>query len=312
MLATTLAVLVVAVAGLRQLQIEGSFTPFMPTDSTELRALERMTAAFGDGEPLLVLVALGAAAPESGTALTSAELARIDDLIARIATVPGVADVVMAPAGAASGTPSGAPASPAPAVAGPPSVATRDGTRHALLRVAPDERADPRALVAGVRAAVADAGASAIVTGEPRLVAEAFDYVCGIVTRLPPLALLLVLVVFRWHIGSTRGTLLSLVPALVAAVLTMGALGWAAGSVSLVTALVPIYVIVLGSADGLHLTSHVLDRRAAGATPVAAVTDTLAALIAPGALSVRSEFSMVDAYKPTTEVRRDLERATAP
>ena len=129
-----------------------------------------------------------------------------------------------------------------------------------------------------VRAA---AGAIATVTGEPRLAAEAFGYARDIVTRLPPLAPLLILLVFRWRIGSARATLLSLVPAVVAAALTMGGLGWTIGSVSLVTALVPFFVIVLGSADGLHLTSHVLDRLRSGDPRLGAVTETLRAVGAP-------------------------------
>lgn len=393
-LAASLLVIVLAALGVRQLEIESSFTPFMPSDSSSLRALERMRAAFDDDEPLLLLVELAPASAARGAEPDAAEASLLAGLDERLSAVPGVADVSV---------PSPTDGGDAPSAATASLVTVHDGVRYALVRVAPDDGADPQALVSGVQSVLAEAGVRAVVTGEPRLVSEAFEYVQGIVTRLPPIALLLILVVFRWRIGSTRGTLLSLVPAVVAAIVTMGTLGWSVGSVSLVTALVPIFVLVLGSADGLHLTSHVLDRRAAGAARVRAVSDTLAAVaapiaattvttmagflaltvidspavrqlgvtaatgvlvagiasvvvlptllllvptptrprrrggtrdaltralarlrgapslaitaiallaFAPGALRVQSAFSMVDVYKPTTDVRRDLERAT--
>jgi len=69
-----------------------------------------------------------------------------------------------------------------------------------------------------------------------------------------------------------------MVPAAFGALLTLGIVAWFRGNVSLVTVLVPVYVIVLGSADGLHVTSHVMDSLEAGARPFEAVRETLEAV----------------------------------
>lgn len=397
-LAGTLVIMALAAAGMGRLEIESGFAAFMPAESPQSQALETMSATFGDREPLLVLVELGAAKPNGDGPLEDTEVALLRDLTTRFADVPGVADVL-------------APAVPRTGAVGPPVVALpglpgilsdAEGSRHALIQLLPSEPADPQELMAGVREALGATGVSAIVTGEPRLAAEAFDDVQDIVFRLPSLALLLVLLVFRWRIRSMRATLLSLAPAVVAAVLTLGALGWTIGTISIVTALVPLFVLVLGSAAGLHVTSHVLDSLRAGAAARDAVTETLSAVGAPtafttvttmvgflsltvidspairqlgfsaaggvflagvasflvlpallltvplqaparggprdalpvalarlrgtpvlllaaalliaftpGALGLRADFSMIDLYKPTTDVRRDLERATA-
>lgn len=393
-LIAAVTMMALAALGLPRLEIESGFRPFMPADSPQLRALEAMTTTFGDREPLVVLVEFGVETPTDPPRLDDAEMALLRDLVTRFEGLPGVADVL---------APGATPAGVSVDLPGLPTLLTGPaGTRHALVQLLPASGFDPRALMAGVREALSATGASAIVTGEPRLAAEAFDYVQDIVTRLPSLAILLMLLVFRWRIRSTRATLLSLAPSVVATVLTMGVLGWTIGTVSIVTALVPLFVLVLGSAAGLHVTSHVLDRLRAGATTFAAVTDTLAAVSAPiayttvttmagflsltvidspairqlgiaaacgvfiagiasflvlpallltlplptptpggrrdaiaaglarlrgtpallltaallvvftpAALQLQSDFSMIDLYKPTTDVRLDLERATA-
>ena len=144
-------------------------------------------------------------------------------------------------------------------------------------------------------------------------------------------------------------------------VLTLGGIAWIRGTISIVSVLVPIFVIVLGSADGLHITSHVMDGLGAGASNRDAVRDTLAAVggpvimttlttmagflsllminsgairelgvidrliprlrgwpsillaaallavFIPGTLLLRANFSMIDLYKPSTEVRPNID-----
>jgi len=102
------------------------------------------------------------------------------------------------------------------------------------------------------------------ISGNSYLETKIFDYILMIVFTLPPMAFVLILIVFRWQIGSIKATILCVLPAGIAALWTMGMLGWIGKELSLVTVLVPIFTIVMGSADGLHFVSHFLENKASG------------------------------------------------
>lgn len=85
------------------------------------------------------------------------------------------------------------------------------------------------------------------------------DYIISILFFLPPLAILIILIVFRLQLGAVKPTFLSVFPAVVGSILTFGIIGWLGNEVSILTAVVPIFIIVIGSADGLHFISHMQD-----------------------------------------------------
>ncbi|QTA38143.1 RND family transporter [Thermosipho ferrireducens] len=87
------------------------------------------------------------------------------------------------------------------------------------------------------------------------------NYLLWIVLTLPPIAVITIFLVFKWRLGSMWATFLSIVPAGIGALWTLGFLGWLKGEVSILTVLVPIFTIVMGSADGLHFVSHFMDER---------------------------------------------------
>ena len=90
------------------------------------------------------------------------------------------------------------------------------------------------------------------------------DYIIKILLILPPLAILIIFLVFRWQMGAIKPTLLSVLPAGIGSLWTFGLIGWIGNEVSILTAVVPIFIIVIGSADGLHFMSHYQDSRAEG------------------------------------------------
>jgi len=85
------------------------------------------------------------------------------------------------------------------------------------------------------------------------------DYILRILLILPPLAILVIFLVFRWQMGAIKPTLLSVLPAGIGSLWTFGLIGWIGNEVSILTAVVPIFIIVIGSADGLHFMSHYQD-----------------------------------------------------
>ena len=90
------------------------------------------------------------------------------------------------------------------------------------------------------------------------------DYIVRILLILPPLAILVIFLVFRWQMGAMKPTLLSVLPAGIGSLWTFGLIGWIGNEVSILTAVVPIFIIVIGSADGLHFMSHYQDSKAEG------------------------------------------------
>ncbi|MBU1093521.1 MAG: MMPL family transporter [Firmicutes bacterium] len=101
------------------------------------------------------------------------------------------------------------------------------------------------------------------------------DYIIRILLVLPPLALLVILLVFRWQIGAFKPTMLSVLPAGIGSLWTLGIIGWLGNEVSILTAVVPIFIIVIGSADGLHFMSHYQDSKKEGKNTKTALNNTL-------------------------------------
>lgn len=101
------------------------------------------------------------------------------------------------------------------------------------------------------------------------------DYILFVIILLPPSALFLIVLVFKQQIGSLKATILSIVPAGLGALWTMGFIGLIGREVSILSAVVPIFVIVIGSADGLHFMSHIQDAKSEGQSIFEAIASTL-------------------------------------
>lgn len=101
------------------------------------------------------------------------------------------------------------------------------------------------------------------------------DYIIKILLILPPMAILIIFLVFKWQMRALKPTFLSVLPAAIGALWTFGLIGWIGHEISLLTAVIPIFVIVIGSADGLHFMSHYQDSRRDGLSSLDALTATL-------------------------------------
>lgn len=113
------------------------------------------------------------------------------------------------------------------------------------------------------------------ITGDMYMQQKIIDYILMILLFLPPTALILILAVFRTQMGSLKATFFSILPAGIAALWTMGIVGWIGKPVSIITVLAPIFTIVIGSADGLHFISHVQDAQAEGKKHLRSIVETL-------------------------------------
>jgi len=86
-----------------------------------------------------------------------------------------------------------------------------------------------------------------------------WHYLVTILLILPPCAIFLVLLVFFLILKDRKLAVMAIIPAGLGALWTMGTILWSGQELNLLTVLSPIFVIVIGAADGLHYVSHFID-----------------------------------------------------
>jgi len=108
-----------------------------------------------------------------------------------------------------------------------------------------------------------------------------YSYIVRILLLLPPAAIVLVLLVFYLMLRNMRLALLSLLPAGIGALWTLGTIFWQGHEVNMVTVICPVFVIVMGSADGLHYTTHLLEKLSLYADRRTLMTETMRMVLKP-------------------------------
>lgn len=277
----------VSVFGIINIRINTDFRIFMPKDSPYMKNMERLEAQFGGGSHLLLLL-------ETDEAQLSYRM--VQDLLQieeGLQGIPGVKHVqiplpdIIPIDGKQTDIDSVQPdhmeivRSALASLHVARGIILHEGSRYIAIQVLIDPELPASEVFRTIESTMGRYPYPYSVSGEPYLQAKIFDYILRIILFLPPAAVLCMLLVFRWRIGSMKATVLALFPAGIGAVLTLGVIGWVLGTVSLVTAIVPIFIIVMGSADGLHFCSHALDSLDEHANREQAVEQTLRAVGVP-------------------------------
>ncbi|MEA2024644.1 MAG: MMPL family transporter [Actinomycetota bacterium] len=99
-------------------------------------------------------------------------------------------------------------------------------------------------------------GVEITLSGNPVIFAGVLDIMSWFLLIIPPLEIALLIGMFFLTIGDLRLSALALFPAAVGALWTFGLIFGLGLEIDIVTLLVPIFVIVMGSADGLHFVTH--------------------------------------------------------
>ncbi len=86
-----------------------------------------------------------------------------------------------------------------------------------------------------------------------------WNYLIRVLFILPPSAVLMVLLVFYTFLRRFRFALLAMIPAGFAALWTFGTIFWSGQELNVASVISPIFVIVMGAADGIHYLSHFKD-----------------------------------------------------
>lgn len=157
--------------------------------------------------------------------------------------------------------------------------------RHTLIMVAPEDEAV--SVARRVDDVVAPPGIELTFSGNPVVFASVVDLLSVFLLFIPPVVIVLLVGTFFATIGDRRLSALALIPAALGAVWTFGLIFALGNEIDIVTVIVPIFVIVMGSADGLHFVTH-FQEEAGNPDPVARVSSALSHVGVPMILTTVS------------------------
>lgn len=260
-LAATAVVTLLAVAMLTRISLNADVSSFLLEGNPTGEQFAALQEKYATEDPVNVIASL----PEGESFTSTDNLARLAELRDTLAAVEGVADVATIIPQESPLAP-GIPLDAAALRDAPDAAATMllerspladllvsEDARHSLLMVTAAE--DPTGTARRVTG-VTVPGLELTFSGNPVVFASVIEALSVVLLVIPPLVILLLVVVFFATIGSRRLSVLAVVPAVLGSVWTFGLIFGLGRQVDIVTVIVPIFVIVMGSADGLHLVTH--------------------------------------------------------
>ncbi len=291
-LAATALVTLAALAMMPRLAFNADVTSFLLEASAPGRALAALQAKYGVSDPITVLLER----VDGGTFTDRAGLVLLARAREALAGAPGVGAVGAAlpdadPLLGLPLTPEAIGSLPAPLLGlltrGPAAELLLSGDgRQALVMVSTD--GDPVDVARALDEVALPPELRADLAGSPVVFAEVLDMLGWFLLVIPPLVIGLLLTVFALTLGSLRYAFVALVPALLGSLWTFGLIFGLGLHVDVITVIVPIFVIVLGSADGLHLVSHLQGAAARGVPRVERVAAALREVGLPMVLTTLS------------------------
>ncbi len=278
-LAASAVVTVLAVVSLFRIQFNADVTSFITDGNERGEAFAALQEKYDTADPVNVVLGLseGDSFFERQRLVDLAEyrdgLLAIDGVASVAAVLPDVSPIDGRPI-----TPELVAVAPQPildqALAGPLAelLLSEDG-RHTMLFVVPAD--DGVAVARAVPDVPAPQGAEVTVAGNPAVFAEVIDILSLFLLLIPPIVLVLLIGTFYANVGERRLSVLAVVPALLGSLWTFGLLAGLGREIDIVTVIVPIFVLVMGSADGLHFVTHFQDVVVVEPDPVERVVSTL-------------------------------------
>ena len=148
-----------------------------------------------------------------------------------------------------------------------------DEMRNTLILVVP--AADGLSVARSVDDLTPPAGLELTLSGNPVVFATVIDVLSFFLLLIPPVVIGLLIATFFATIGDRRLSALAIFPAVLGSLWTFGLIFGLGREVDIVTVIVPIFVIVMGSADGLHFVTHFQEEADTTSDPVVRVGSAL-------------------------------------
>jgi predicted RND superfamily exporter protein len=263
-IAVTLLLSLLAAAMLFRMSFNADVTSFIIEGNATGREYAALQEKYDTGDPINALVTV----PEGESFAEGAVLARLLEFAQAVEDLEGVRSV--ATVIPATNLVTGQPITPE-LLEGLPDAAVEQGllaTPMAALLISEDRRntmlmimpvGDGFALAGDLQDWVevnAPSDFEVTLTGNPVVFETVFGMLSWFLLAIPPVVLALLLLVFFASIGDRRLTIMAILPAALGSLWTFGFIFGIGLKVDIVTILVPIFVIVMGSADGLHFVTH--------------------------------------------------------
>ncbi|MDH5615400.1 MAG: MMPL family transporter [Acidimicrobiia bacterium] len=262
-LALTALITLVAAAMLFRIQFNANIASFITKGNPTGETFAALQDKYETSDPINVLLSL----PEDGDFRDRANLVALTEFRDRLSGLENVGSVAalvptQSPLDGSQITPalvSVAPDFAIDALIGGPItdlLLSEDG-RHTMIFVIPS--AEETAVARVVRDLEPPPGMEIEVAGNPTIYGAIIDILSLFLLLIPPVVIILLLATFYASVGERKLTILSVVPALLGSIWTFGLIFGLGREVDVVTVIVPIFVLVMGSADGLHFVTHFQD-----------------------------------------------------
>jgi predicted RND superfamily exporter protein len=161
-----------------------------------------------------------------------------------------------------------------------------EGATNTLVLVTPAD--DGLSVARNLDGLSAPEGVELTLSGNPIVFAAVLDVLSFVLLFIPPLVVVLLIGTFYATIGDRRLSALAIFPAVLGSLWTFGLIFGLGRQVDIVTVIVPIFVIVMGSADGLHFVTHFQEEAEGNPDPVARVSSALSHVGVPMILTTIS------------------------
>ena len=291
-LALTGVITLVAVLMLFRMDFNGDVASFVLEGNETGQAFNALQDKYDAADPINVLVSL-----DEGQTFRSkdglATLVKLRDELAAVEGVGAVASIIPDTNPITGGPIDAAMVQLAPEAAltqlldqSPvSSLLLSDDARHTLVMVSPD--GDSLSVARRIDDVSAPAGVELTFSGNPVVFASVIDLLSLFILFIPPVVVVLLVGTFFATIGDRRLSVISMIPAALGAIWTFGLIFGLGREIDIVTVIVPIFVIVMGSADGLHFVTH-FQEEADNPDPVARVSSALSHVGVPMILTTIS------------------------
>ena len=259
-LAITGLISILAVAMLFRMDFNADVSSFVLEGNETGEAFRTLQQKYATEDPINVV-----ASADSGSFRTKAGLVQLAGLREQLSAVEGVAVV-------ASVVPETNPITGAPLTAADleriPDAAIAqllgqnpvaellldEAGQNTLLLVIPE--GDSLSVARRIGDLEPPSGLTLTLSGNPVVFATVLDVLSFFLLIIPPIVIALLIGTFYATIGDLRLSALAIVPAALGSLWTFGLIFALGREVDIVTVIVPIFVIVMGSADGLHFVTH--------------------------------------------------------
>lgn len=309
-LAVTGILTLVAAGMFFRIRLNADVTQFLTSGNPKGEAWVALQDKYDTSDPINVLVTL----PEGQTFTDKEALTALVELRDRLASVDGVASVgsILPDTNPLTGQ-----AITADTIRALPDVAIGQflasnpladllvNGRNTLMVVVPSD--DPVTVARHVLDVAPPDGLDVSFSGNPVIFATVIDMIGWFLLVIPPIVVGLLLAIFFATVGDRKLVAVSIVPALLGAIWTFGLIFGLGLEVDIVSILVPIFVIVMGSADGLHFVTHYQQQVEETDDPVERVASTLRQVGVPMILTTISTAAgflslMVTGVQPIEEL----------